>query len=200
MKKEPNATVQKDFQQAALSDASDDEIAILCSSTPEAFSFLYQRYIGPIYRYVYSRVGNQQDAEDITSSVFLAAFNQIPRYQSQNKFPAWIFTIARNRIADHYRSLNPTLPLDEPREDNKSLDPEAIVERRLSLERVSQALVALSEDRANAIALCIFGGLSPSEIGEFLGKSEDAVKMLISRGIRDLSDRLGPTMESGDAK
>ncbi|MCZ7671786.1 MAG: sigma-70 family RNA polymerase sigma factor [Chloroflexi bacterium] len=69
----------------------------------EAFVPLYRRYVRRIYRYLYSRLRNSADAEDLTSQTFTEALAALPRYQEQGAFAAWLFAIARRRLTDHYR-------------------------------------------------------------------------------------------------
>jgi RNA polymerase sigma-70 factor (ECF subfamily) len=67
--------------------------------------------------------------------------------------------------------------------------------RRIEMDRVLDALRTLSRDRAEALILCFFSGLSPAEAGPVLGKSEAAVRMLISRGLQDLRSRTSLPLE-----
>lgn len=68
------------------------------------FGFLYERYLGPIYRYIYFRVGNAADAEDLTEQVFLNAWEALPTFKPHsNRFLHWLYTIARNLTIDHHR-------------------------------------------------------------------------------------------------
>ena len=70
-----------------------------------AFEVLYDRYLLQVYRYIYWKVGNQAEAEDLTSIVFLHALEGILKgqYASRNKFSAWLFSIVRIKTADHFR-------------------------------------------------------------------------------------------------
>jgi len=83
-----------------------DEITNLIAAALEdttAFGRLYDRYVQPVYRYVYSRPENPHEAEDITSQTFIAAYESLPRYREGGHFPAWLFRIARSKMIDHFR-------------------------------------------------------------------------------------------------
>src|SRR5207245_11491951 len=71
---------------------------------PEAFGALYDRYFAQIYRFAYSRVRDQSLAEDVTSEVFFKALKNIKRYTyTGHPFSSWLYQIALNALADHYR-------------------------------------------------------------------------------------------------
>ena len=74
--------------------------------------------------------------------------------------------------------------------------PEQIIAGRMHIEQVARALQALAPERAEALALRLFGGLSVAEIGMSMGKSEAAVKMLVHRALRDLQQRLAWNSEA----
>src|SRR5216117_4223869 len=68
-----------------------------------AFGALYDRYVEAVYRYVYYRVRNDADAEDLVSDVFMRALRAIPRYEPRVAFLAWLYRIARNAVIDRAR-------------------------------------------------------------------------------------------------
>jgi hypothetical protein len=70
---------------------------------PVAFGRLYNLYVQPIYRYLYSQVGTVHDAEDLTSQTFMTAYESLTRYRERGFFSAWLFRIARSRLIDHFR-------------------------------------------------------------------------------------------------
>src|SRR5687767_1999530 len=77
---------------------------------PLAFQELYEHHFSRIYGYVASCINNQQDAEDIVSEVFLRVVRNLAalRNQHSTSFAAWLFTIARNAVTDHYRRKEQT--------------------------------------------------------------------------------------------
>ena len=71
----------------------------------EAFGLIYDRYVDTVFRFVYFRVGNRQLAEDLTSDTFLRALKRIGSFTWQGRdLGAWLVTIARNLVADHFKS------------------------------------------------------------------------------------------------
>jgi RNA polymerase sigma-70 factor (ECF subfamily) len=104
---------------------------------------------------------------------------------------SWLFGIASHKAADHFRQKREHLSLDEVIEvHHPDPLPEETASTHLQMQRVSQALQALSPERAEAVVLRIFSGLSAAEVGRRLGKSEAAAKMLVYRGLSDLQQRL----------
>jgi RNA polymerase sigma-70 factor (ECF subfamily) len=161
-----------------------------------AFAELYRRHLKAVYRYHCSRVGNIHDAQDLTAQTFLAAQEGITNFRGRGKFVTWLMGIASRKATDYFRRKRTTLPLEAADQtEDHLIAPEAFAERQLSLEQVAQALSQLTADRAEAIALQIFSGLSLAEVAQVMGKSEAAVKMLICRALKDLRKHLEVTCE-----
>lgn len=162
------------------------------------FVLLYQRYVDRVYRYCLARVNHVDDAQDITSQTFLAALEGLRSFRNDGSFAAWLFGIAGRKAARIFRQ-QPTDPIDTISEIQHSIDsPEELVNQRLTLERVLSVIEQLSHDRREAIRLHYFAGLAPEEIGMVMGKSEEAIRMLIHRGMRDLKVRLYQGSKKGD--
>ena len=181
-----------------MAQAGDDEaLAREARENPAAFAALYRRHLNRVYRYLLIRVGDVHDAQDLTAQTFLAALEGIAGYRGRGEFVAWLLGIARRKAADHFRQGRTTLPLEAAAHvpDPNPL-PDAVVEQRSRLERVTRALRSLSPDRAEALSLRVFGGLNAAEVGRAMGKSEAAVRMLVHRAMRDLRERLAPVTEA----
>lgn len=161
-----------------------------------ALTVIYNTYIKSIYRYLYSRVGNAHDAEDLTAQTFLAVIEFLPRYQHRNTFTAWIFQIARNKAMDYFRSNHHA----QAEIKESFLDPtqsdvlEAVIVGE-SQTRLKSLIHLLNEDERELIRLRYTAELSFVEIAQLLGRKEDAVR----KALRRILDRLSIQMEAQNA-
>jgi RNA polymerase sigma-70 factor (ECF subfamily) len=165
----------------------------------EAFGELYALYFTPVYRYIYVRVYVKHDVDDIAQTVFLKAWQAMARYENQGRpFLAWLFTIARNSVFDYRKKKRDILLDDTPiRDESVSLAPrdeeKEIYDEQLLL--VRRALLHLSQDQQDVIALRFIEGRSYREIATLIEKSQDAVRAIASRGLRELRKKIGPNVE-----
>jgi RNA polymerase sigma-70 factor (ECF subfamily) len=159
---------------------------------PTAFGELYDRHVDRIYSYVYHRVGNAADAEDLTARTFHRALVGLDRYVDHGApFSAWLYRIAHNLVANWHRdeARRATVPLEgldaEPMAVLEAVDGPATALRA----SVAAAVRGLEPDR-QALLVMKVQGLSNAEIAESLGRSEGAIKSLYHRTLADLRDRL----------
>jgi RNA polymerase sigma-70 factor, ECF subfamily len=174
------------------------DLARQAISSADAFAEIYQRYVTRVYRYHIAHTGSVKDAEDLTSQTFMAALEGISSYRGSGSFPAWIMGIASKKRLMFFRRSGDKreIPLDAALHyPSPSLPTDKAAGQRLQLESVSRALRQISADRSEALILTFFGGLSNLETSRVLGKSEAAVKMLISRGLQDLRERTSLALE-----
>lgn len=163
----------------------------------DTFAALYRQYVTRVYRYHMAHTGNIKDAEDLTSQTFLSALEGLRSYRGDGSFAAWILGIAAKKRLMYFRGRKPEVPLDAALHiPSPGLPTDQEAYQRLRLEAVSQALRKIPVERAEAVVLSYFGGLSNQEIGAVLRKSEAAVKMLVSRGLQDLRERTSLEMEA----
>jgi len=148
---------------------------------PSAFGVVYDRYLTPVYRYLYSRVGNASEAEDLTAQTFLSALERLPSYREKGAFAGWLFAIAHSKVIDHYRRERSQSGLESAREVTSDSDPVGDAEKRLELEMLASILQNLSADEQEIIRLRYVADLSFAEIATALGKREDAVKKSLYR-------------------
>jgi RNA polymerase sigma-70 factor (ECF subfamily) len=180
---------------------SDLVLALQAKKDPCQFVALYQRHYRRVYVYHLARTGNEQDAQDLTSETFMAALDSLAAYRPEagnsheHSFAAWLFGIARHKLADFFDNWVPQSSLEEVGERPLSTTeylPEQAAVQRSDLTRLRQVLALLPEERADALSLRYFSELSLAEVAQVMDKSEAAVKMLIHRGLQELRDRFGP--------
>jgi len=180
------------------STSDDDALAQAAIQDTAAFAELYRRHVQRVYRFFLVRFGDAYVAQDLTAQTFLAALEHIAHYQGAGEFRAWLMGIARNKAADHLRGRHSALPLEAAVDvADTTPSPEDIVLAQMQLEQVTHALQVLAPDRAEALALRIFGGLTVVEVSQVMGKSPAAVKMLVHRAVHDLHERLMDQSEAG---
>jgi RNA polymerase sigma-70 factor (ECF subfamily) len=174
----------------------DTRLAQHARSDPQAFAELYRRHVRSIYRYHLAHTGNAGDAEDLTSQTFMAALEGIRSFRGNGPYITWLIGIASRKRALFFRGKKPQIPLDSILHiPAPSLPTEKVAARRLEMDQLFAALKTISPDRAEAIILCFFSELSAAEAGIVLGKSDAAVRMLISRGLHDLRTRTSFALE-----
>ncbi len=152
-------------------------------SNPEAIGWLYERYFDRLYRYVYIKVGDITETEDLTEQVFLKMIESIGGYEPQGyTFAAWLYRIAHNLIIDAHRRRNrrPQVPL-EPAGDSlpsEHDDPHHLAERSDLRNHILESMDLLTDLQAQVIALKFVAGLSNQEVAVILDRTEGAVKAL----------------------
>ena len=157
----------------------------------ESFGRLYDAYSDTVFRYVYYRVSNRQLAEDITSETFLRALRRIGTFTWQGRdFGAWLVTIARNLVADHFKSSRYRLevPTGEMMDSNETeCSPEDSVLAYLSNRALLDAVCRLNSQQQECVTLRFLHGLSVAETAKIMGKNDGAIKTLQYRAIRTLA-------------
>ncbi|GGN98448.1 sigma-70 family RNA polymerase sigma factor [Microbispora bryophytorum] len=161
----------------------------------EAFGVLYDHYLELIYRYVYFRVGGHALAEDLTSETFLRALRGIAEFTWQGRdFGAWLVTIARNLVTDHYKSGRNRLEVTTAEILDTPLDgphiPENAVVANMVNEHVMLAIKQLGAEQQECVILRFLHGMSLEETAVIMGKKSGAIKALQFRAIRALARAL----------
>jgi RNA polymerase sigma-70 factor, ECF subfamily len=152
---------------------------------PSDLEHVFSRFVDPVYRFLYSRVGNREDAEDLTSEVFLKATRQLDSQRLEASMAQWLFTVARTVLADHWRRYYRTgaiLPLDDERIGD--IPGEHVTEpTKGSSVRVAQLLGALPERYGKVLELRFLRGYSIQETAEELGITKENAKVIQHRAL-----------------
>jgi hypothetical protein len=110
---------------------------------PRAFAELYQSFVEPVFRYLYSRTGNVHDAEDATAQTFLVAFETIASLRQEEHLASWLFSIARHKVMDQYRTQKRIVSIDFVAEITTEKDPLSEVIRSEQSATLAQLIAAL---------------------------------------------------------
>jgi RNA polymerase sigma-70 factor (ECF subfamily) len=159
----------------------------------EAFAQLYEEHFDRIYRYVYLKVGNQAEAEDLTQDVFVKALEAIGSYKWRNlPFVAWLFRIAHNQVIDYLRKQGKVekVALEDDITLVSGSNPALMAERELEIEGLINKIKKLSPAQREVILLRFGSELSVAEAAKVLGKNEGTVKALQYNGIAALKKML----------
>ena len=179
-------------KQQDLTLLSDADLVILAKDSKEAFGVLYERYVEKIYKYIYYRTGNHQDAEDLAAGVFFRAMGHIADYTDRGvPFQAWLYRIAHNLVANWHRDRGrrKIIPLEEFVNSGLSFDaPDSATEDKEERAQLMGAIERLPDERQQLLYLKFVSGLSNAEVGEILDRTEGAIKSLYHRTLIALRD------------
>jgi RNA polymerase sigma-70 factor (ECF subfamily) len=156
---------------------------------------LYDRYVHEIYGFALNQLGRRQDAEDLTSEVFLRLVRSLDTFRGQSSFRTWLYAIARNQVRDHWRYhvRRPTEPLradvahDAAREDRRPDIPGAAPERQARPEATAlgrHVLAELPENYRRVLEHRVLEGRSVRDTAEAMGTTPGNVKVMQHRALR----------------
>jgi RNA polymerase sigma-70 factor (ECF subfamily) len=165
---------------------------------PRAFEALYRKYVAQVYSFALYELRDTHAAEDLTAQVFLRALAGLPGFREQDEppgssFRVWLFQIARNSLSNERRRSrrHPDAPLELALEVPAADDVQAAVAERDQLAQAWRSIEKLPTERRQALLLRFVEEMSTREIGEVLGRSEGATRVLIHRALRSVANQLG---------
>jgi RNA polymerase sigma-70 factor, ECF subfamily len=176
-----------------------------------AFAELVDKYKQPVMNFVFRRLRDETEAEDLAQNVFLQVYKSRARYKQTAKFSTWLFTITHNLCLNELRrrSRHPAESLDETQAENEDQPPRQIEDKTQTAapdnvlqtelaDKIDEALDELPDNQRSAILLCRQEDLSYEQIAKVLRCSLSATKSLIHRGRETLKEKLKPYLKSGD--
>jgi len=166
------------------------DLITAAKSDPRAFGRLYDHYLQPVYRYLYSRLGNAHEAEDVTSLTFIAAYEALPKYREQGQFAAWLFRIARSKMNDHFRRNKYEVELGAAERISAGEDALGALIHDEELSKLRYVIRNLNPEEQDLIRLRYVAELTFVEIADLLGKREDAVKKTMYRLLARLKSQM----------
>lgn len=175
-------------------DRDEEQLIEQAKTDPEAFGRLYELYVEKIYNYIYYRLGNHHDAEDLTAKVFYRALNHIAHYNHKGApFAAWLYRIAHNLVVNWHRDHSRRQMVGLENLDlsgDKQESPHHAAEQTNERELLLAAIQHLPRERQELLMLKFVERMSNAEIGRVLGRSQGAVKSLYHRTLVSLKELL----------
>ncbi len=185
-------------------DLSREEREHLQAREPGTLERFYDIYFDRVYAYVRRLLREEHLAEDLTQEIFMHIHRSLPTYDPGRELRPWVFTIATNKVRDHWRSRRHR---DAQREVGVDDDeggafatshhrgPEAQLEAGEVSDAVAQAVDELPEIMKTTLVLRYFEGLSFEEIGRMVNRNETAVRKRYSRAMEELRKRLEKVLD-----
>lgn len=182
--------------QVATGAAIDDESKIIglvqraTGGDFEAFGKLYSIFIERIYRYVFYQVKDKTTAEDITEEVFVKAWKAINSCKGKERtFSSWLYRIAHNHVIDNLRRLRKHQSIEIENAVN-TVDTELEMEVKLERQELLKVISYLPQNQRQVIILKFIEGLDNCEVGQIMGKSQGAIRVLQMRALASLRREL----------
>ena len=176
-------------------EGADEELMLAYrAGDARAFEALYARHKGALFRFVLRSVRERPQAEELYQEIWMRAIESRGRYEARAKFSTWLYTIAHNRIVDHWRKRGlQVVALDgedaaaEPAA-GPSYDPQRIAEAKQGLARFARALESLPQAQREAFLLHEEAGMTVAEIAHATGAGEDAAKSRLRYALAKLKE------------
>ncbi|MGI6358507.1 MAG: RNA polymerase sigma factor [Bacillota bacterium] len=169
------------------SQLSDEQLATLARQDSQAFVEIYERYVDKVYSYVFYRIKDEMEAQDIVSATFMKALNHISGWRARGGgLGAWLLRIARNLTMDSFRRRSRVVPLADQALVSAAASPEQLALSAAEGEELRRLVEQLPTAQREVIILKFTIGLSNRQIAQVTGRSETAVSSLQYRALQNL--------------
>jgi RNA polymerase sigma-70 factor (ECF subfamily) len=159
-----------------------------------AFGLLYNKYQPKLFRFIFLKVSQREEAEDLTHQVFLNAWQNIESFKDEGlPLSSWLYKIARNKVIDFYRTRKQISSIESIPDEILALSTkssEEEISQKIQLESVYKALKKLPLDYQEVILMRFVEGLTPREIAKITGKNYGAVRVTQFRALKQLKNEL----------
>jgi RNA polymerase sigma-70 factor (ECF subfamily) len=177
----------------------------LKSHDKEAFIKVYDKNVKDIHRFVYFKIGNYEEANDITSMIFLKAWNHIQNnsLEDSKTLRALLYKVARNTIIDYYRENKNKITTSLDDEDHKieiideSRDPQEKLDEEANLELIKRKLPLLKDEYREVIIMKFINDLTLEEMADISGKTRGNIRVLLHRALNALRELVEAESEEG---
>ena len=197
-------TFEGGANQPSDQDLSRGERARLREREPAALERFYLVYFDRVYRYVRRLLREEHLAEDVTQDIFMHVHRSLPSYDPERELRPWVFTIATNKVRDHWRSrrhkdTRREIGVEDEEGGAYAVSPHAGPDSRLEASELSdivaRAVDELPEIMRSTLVLRYFEGMSFEDIGKIVDRNETAVRKRYSRALEELRKQLGGMLD-----
>jgi RNA polymerase sigma factor (sigma-70 family) len=179
--------------------AADEQLMLdYAAGDAAAFESLYARHKGPLYRFVRRSVKEPAHADELFQDIWMRVVQARGRYSPQARFTTWLYTIAHNRLVDHWRAKGlSVVSLDEDPDDPIEIDagpaanPQRVAEGREALARFAAALAALPLAQREAFLLHVEAGMTAAQVAQATGTNLEAAKSRLRYAMDKLREAMG---------
>lgn len=163
------------------------------------FVINYEKYKNKIFNYIYYRVGmNREIAEDLTSEIFLKAFDKYESYDKSKPFQAWIYAIAHNHLVNHYRDSKNETSIDVLEESGYEIPDNNITNNMISdidVRILLSTIISLPKLQADILMMRFMDQLSFAEIAEVIKETEGNTRVICYRAIKNIKQKFNENNE-----
>lgn len=169
-------------------DTDDALVARSIKGDAAAFGDLYERYLDQIYRYIFYHTGNRSEAEDLTETVFLKAWQALPKNRKPiENVRAWLYRLAHNLVIDSHRTRKQVAPLeDHPHLQDRGASPEKALQTKEESQQLAYQLSRLKPQFRQVLVCRFINGLSHAETAAVMGLKENHVRVLQYRALQEM--------------
>jgi len=177
-----------------MRDRSDEELMqAYAQGEIEAFDALYARHRGPLYRYILRQVGDSATANDLYQGSWEKIIGARQRYRASAPFNAWMYRIAHNHVADHFRRSRPGSELQADHHASDNPGPEQALISEQTAARLADAVRGLPAEQRDVLLLRLEAGLDLDAIAAVTGVKRETAKSRLRYAVGKLKTLLGET-------
>lgn len=180
----------KTSKQQKRSNEQDKLLVEKAKENPKEYEALYRKYADDVYNYIWYRVGHDKfTSEDLMQDVFVNAFEHLPKFRQRGySYRTYLLTIARNILANHFRNQPFVVSLEDLADVPDEVTLDQLVSRKLESEGLWRAVQNLSVNERDAVLMFYRSEMPVKDIAAVMGKTPNAVKIILSRARNKLKD------------
>ena len=169
---------------------SDIKLVENAKKRPDEYEKLYKKYSTDIFNHIWYRVGHNRDlSEDLTQEVFVRAFAKLKKFQNKGySYKTYLLTIAKNVLVNYFKKKKPIIGIDDYKDVPIEITKDQELDRKLEAENLWKAVQNLSHNERDVILMHYKNNIKTKDIGIIIGKTTNAVKIILTRGRKKLKN------------